>query len=70
MGLFFRHNRTVKRTVSSDAAMSCAIDDLKSPMNETVDQASKDIRKLNALLRANGITLNISIATGGNHHVR
>lgn len=40
---------------------------IKSKTAKTTKQTAKDIDRLNALLKANGITLKIHIAAGGHH---
>ena len=41
---------------------------LKRKTNKTAKQTSKNIDRLNKLLKANGITLKIHIATKGGHY--
>lgn len=50
-----------QRTVDPD------IEKMKRKTHDSAAKADKNIKKLNDLLEANGITLKIYIATGGHH---
>jgi predicted ribonuclease YlaK len=63
--MFWHHKRETKATAEHDVVMSEEVEALKKKAHQSAEKASRDINKLNDLLRANGITLNISIATGG-----
>lgn len=64
MSLFGRKRQDVEK---QDAEASREVRRLKAETHKTAMQADRDIRKLNSLLRANGITLQIYHATGGGH---
>lgn len=49
------------------SAPSKEAEKIKSQTHQQIRQTDKDIRRLNRLLEANGITLRIYIATGRRH---
>lgn len=53
--------------IKQDNASSQQVVQLKSQAHQTAAKADKDIQRLNSLLKANGITLKIHIASGGHH---
>lgn len=67
MSLFWHRNRNLEAEQLHDEASSIEVVKLKSEAHRTAAQADRDIKKLNKLLTANGITLRIHIATGGRH---
>lgn len=67
MKLFWHRKQEAETTLERDIGLSNEVDKLKRRTHQTAEKADEDITKLNDLLRANGITLNISIATGGHH---
>jgi hypothetical protein len=70
MGLIFNRKKSQASTVRSDVTSSNEVERLKGKAHKTAERTNQDIEKLNSLLRANGITLNISIATGGHHRAK
>lgn len=50
-----------------DNQSSIEVVEMKSKVHQSAAQSKRDIDKLNKLLKANGITLRIHIATGGGH---
>lgn len=62
MRLFFDHKKSPPKppTVSGPS-----VEAIKQDTHDKIQQAEDAAKGLNTLLRANGITLNISIATGG-----
>ena len=64
MALFWHRHQSMKREAESDAATTVDVEELKEVAHQTAVQADKDIRKLNRLLKANGITLKIYHASG------
>jgi hypothetical protein len=57
----------MKDVEEQDHESSVEVTEMKHKAHQTAVQADKDIKKLNRLLRANGITLKIYIAGGGHH---
>jgi hypothetical protein len=67
MGLFFNRKKSNRETVLVDTASDVEIEAIKRETHKKIQTAAQATESLNSLLRANGITLNISIATGGHH---
>ncbi len=59
-----KHEREV---VAHDKASSVEVTALTRKSHATAEKANRDIQKLNRLLRADGITLKIHVASGGRH---
>lgn len=70
MGLFWKHKESAQKTARIDEGRSSEVEAIKLRAHNSAERADWQINRLNDLLRANGITLNISIATGGHKHVR
>lgn len=66
--LWFK-KRKLEKDMQCDHDEQSAIEvvELKSKVHQSAERSKKDIDKLNRLLKANGITLKIHIATGGRH---
>lgn len=47
---------------------TAAVEEVKSQTHETIAETDKNIKRLNKLLKANGITLKIYKATHGEPH--
>lgn len=67
MSLFWKRKQNIIAEKVAERANEIKVDQIKHQTHETATQANKDIKKLNSLLRANGITLKIHIASGGHH---
>lgn len=65
MGFFFNRKQSNRSSVSSDATSSEKVEAITHETHQKIQQANNAAKNLNSLLKANGITLNISIATGG-----
>lgn len=70
MGIFFNRRQSKIENRATDVLCSREVDLLKQQTHRKVEEANESITKLNALLRANGITLDISIATGAHRRGR
>lgn len=64
---FWHHKQEKEDVAKHDVVLADEVEALKKRAHQSAEKADRDINKLNDLLRANGITLNISIATGGHH---
>lgn len=67
MSWFFHHKQNVRDNLQDDNISSIEITQIKRKGHRTIDKADKEITKVNNLLKANGITLKIHIASGGHH---
>lgn len=65
MSLFWKRRAHIEADSKTKEASSNEVTKLNRQTHQTADQANRDINKLNDLLRANGITLKIHIASGG-----
>lgn len=61
--------KTKKKQVRQTAAKKSTteVGRIKTTIHRKATESKKDIDRLNRLLRSNGITLRIHIATGGKH---
>jgi len=62
--LWHRNKKLRKKEMIAEIIQSAEIERLKQEVHESADHADRNIKKLNKLLRANGITLKIHIASG------
>lgn len=67
MSLFWKRSERVEAEKEAEKASSIEVVEIKRKAHKTAEQTNRDIKKLNDLLQANGITLKIHIATGGRH---
>lgn len=65
MALFWRRKQIIEKEKEHDRQSSIEVVALKKKTYRTAEQTNRDIDKLNRLLRADGITLKIHIASGG-----
>jgi hypothetical protein len=63
MRLWKKPSKSVNESLSSIEVV-----DIKRKSNATITQTNNDIKRLNKLLKANGITLKIHIATQEKNH--
>lgn len=69
MGLFnLKQSKREAKICDIDAELE--VESIKKETHASIQQANKATKNLKSLLDANGITLNISIATGGHNHGR
>lgn len=67
MRWFWSKKQSHKEIHRHEVQSSIEVVQYKRKANQSVAQANRDIKKLNDLLRADGITLKIHIAQGGRH---
>lgn len=67
MNLFFRHKQDTNDDFKDNSAASIEVIQIKREGHKAIDKANKEITKVNDLLKANGITLKIHIASGARH---
>lgn len=63
MGLFNKQSKREAKICDIESEME--VESIKRETHDTIKKADKAAKNLKSLLDANGITLNISIATGG-----
>ena len=69
MWLIKRRQHAMREEVAEQSTIEVL--EINRKVNQTANQTKKDVDRLNRLLKANGITLKIHIATrGGQHHAR
>lgn len=67
MRLLWRNKQPQLENANVDVDCHSEVDALKKEAHKSIAQADKSAKRLNALLKANGITLQINIATGGHN---
>lgn len=70
MALFWRRRKTIEEDQERDKLSSIEVVEIKALAHQSATQTKKDIDKLNRLLKANGITLKIHIATHGGRNAK
>ena len=65
MSWFFSRKQNDENNLQDDRNSSAEIFRIKRKGHTTIDKADAEITKVNRLLKANGITLKIHIASGG-----
>lgn len=70
MGLLFNRKQSTREATKTDAGNSGEVEAIKKETHQKIQEAGTATKNLNSLLSANGITLNISIATGGHNRGR
>lgn len=68
MRWFWSRQQVQLEVAQHEKRSSIEVLDIKSKTHASTQQAKKDIDRLNRLLKANGITLKIHIATRGDYH--
>jgi hypothetical protein len=66
--LWFKPKKVEIERVAHEEQSNIEVIKLKNKTKQSVVKTKKDIDRLNKLLKANGITLRIHIATKGNNH--
>lgn len=67
MNLFWNRKQNIEIERKQDVESSVEVVALKQEGHKTAKEADAAIKRLNKLLRADGITLKIYIAAGGRH---
>lgn len=67
MALFWHRKRTIGREKLADEKSSKEVNRMTKEVHQTAYKTNQDIKRLNDLLKSNGITFKIHIATGGKH---
>lgn len=67
MSLFWKRKQHIAQEHALDDAVSLEVEKIKKPLHEVSKSATKSIKGVESTLRANGITLQIHVATGGRH---
>ena len=65
MGLFWGHKKSRRKERINDAHSSAEVDQIKKETLDTAEEARRKAEELNKLLLANGISVQIHIATRG-----
>lgn len=65
--LLFNRKKSRVQTEKLDDKLSVDVENVKRETHQTIHSADLATKRLNRLLKANGITLKIHIAAGGNH---
>lgn len=68
MRWFWNRRKMAEEVAQHERQSSIEVVQLKKKSGQTTAQAHRDITRLNDLLKADGITLKIHIATRGGHH--
>lgn len=68
MQWFWNKKKMQRQLAQHEQQSSIEVLELKGKAHQSTTKAKRDIDKLNRLLKANGITLKIHIATNGEHH--
>lgn len=68
MRWFWNKKKVNQEVAEHERQSSIEVTELKGRVHQSTTQAKKDVDRLNKLLKANGITLKIHIASKGGGH--